>query len=102
MMLINCPWCGPRDETEFRYGGQAHVPYPSDPHALSDEQWAHYLFFRENPKGQFAERWCHTASCRRWFNVIRDTAAHRILATYRIGGPAIRGDDPRTPEEEHR
>ena len=23
MLLITCPWCGPRDETEFHYGGQA-------------------------------------------------------------------------------
>ena len=28
MMLIACPNCGPRDETEFHYGGQAHVAYP--------------------------------------------------------------------------
>ena len=31
MQLIPCPWCGPRDEVEFHYGGQAHVPYPEDP-----------------------------------------------------------------------
>ena len=37
MLLIPCPWCGPRDEIEFRYGGQAHVSYPADPEALSDE-----------------------------------------------------------------
>ena len=30
-----CPWCGPRDEIEFHYGGQAHVAYPADPEALS-------------------------------------------------------------------
>ena len=29
MLLIDCPWCGPRDETEFHYGGQAHVAYPA-------------------------------------------------------------------------
>ncbi|SFB43180.1 sarcosine oxidase subunit alpha/sarcosine oxidase subunit delta [Amycolatopsis marina] len=84
MMLIPCPWCGPRNENEYRYGGQAHVAYPADPHALSDEQWARYLFFRENPKGIFAERWCHTAGCRRWFNVLRDTVTNTIHAAYRI------------------
>ena len=31
MQLIECPWCGPREETEFHYGGEAHVPYPEDP-----------------------------------------------------------------------
>ena len=38
MLLITCPWCGPRDETEFHYGGQAHVAYPADPATLSDER----------------------------------------------------------------
>ena len=28
MQLIECPWCGPREETEFHYGGQAHVAKP--------------------------------------------------------------------------
>ncbi|MFF4547830.1 sarcosine oxidase subunit alpha family protein [Streptomyces sp. NPDC001406] len=87
MLLIPCPWCGPRDEVEFHYGGQAHVPYPEDPSALTDEEWARYLFFRDNPKGPFAERWSHAAGCRRWFNAVRDTATNEILAVYRAGEP---------------
>ncbi len=87
MLLIRCPWCGPREEIEFRYGGQAHLAYPADPDALTDEQWADFLFMRENPRGPFAERWMHTAGCRRWFNAIRDTTTHRILVTYRMGEP---------------
>jgi heterotetrameric sarcosine oxidase delta subunit len=39
---------------------------------------------RDNPKGPWAERWMHAAGCRRWFNAIRDTAAHRVIATYRV------------------
>ena len=31
MLLIACPWCGPRNETEFHYGGQAHVRLPGGP-----------------------------------------------------------------------
>jgi heterotetrameric sarcosine oxidase delta subunit len=85
MLLIRCPWCGPRDEIEFRYGGQAQVGYPADPEALSDEEWADYLFMRENPKGPFRERWCHAAGCRRWFQGTRDTATHAFIATYPIG-----------------
>ncbi|MFF7883759.1 sarcosine oxidase subunit alpha family protein [Streptomyces sp. NPDC020794] len=85
MLLIPCPWCGPRDEAEFHYGGQAHVPYPEDPSALTDEEWARYLFFRDNPKGPFAERWSHAAGCRKWFNAVRDTATNEILAVYRAG-----------------
>ena len=79
MQLIECPWCGSREETEFRYGGQAYVVYPADPQSLTDEQWAHYVFFRANPKGPFEERWCHSAGCRRWFNAVRDTATYKFL-----------------------
>lgn len=78
MMLIPCPWCGPRDENEFHYGGQADVSYPADPQAVSDEDWAQFLFYRNNPKGVFAERWSHQAGCRRWFTVHRDTVTNVI------------------------
>ncbi|MBO0847846.1 MAG: sarcosine oxidase subunit delta [Pseudonocardia sp.] len=85
MLLISCPWCGPREETEFHYGGQAHVTYPQRPLELDDAAWAEYLFVRDNPKGPFAERWVHSAGCRRWFNVVRDTVTDRIDAVYRMG-----------------
>ncbi|WP_217237590.1 sarcosine oxidase subunit alpha family protein [Streptomyces sp. AC555_RSS877] len=85
MLLIPCPWCGPRDEAEFHYGGQAHVPYPENPASLPDKEWARYLFFRDNPKGPFAERWSHAAGCRRWFNAVRDTSTNEILTVYRSG-----------------
>ncbi|MFZ5852078.1 MAG: sarcosine oxidase subunit delta [Actinomycetota bacterium] len=78
MLSIPCPWCGPRDETEFRYGGQAGVAYPARPDAVDDEAWAGYLFFRDNPKGWFTERWVHTAGCRRWFDLRRHTVTSQI------------------------
>jgi sarcosine oxidase, subunit delta len=84
VQLIACPWCGPREEVEFTYGGQAHVPYPADPTALSDTEWAHYVFFRDNTKGSFAERWCHSVGCRRWFNAVRNTATYRFESVYRL------------------
>ncbi|MEU6134815.1 sarcosine oxidase subunit delta [Nocardioides sp. NPDC047086] len=87
MILISCPDCGPRDETEFHYGGQAHVPYPEEPSTLTDEEWGRYLFYRENTKGIFAERWVHSSGCRKWFNVLRDTVTYRIAAVYRNGEP---------------
>src|SRR5882757_1812965 len=88
MLLIPCPWCGPRDEAEFHYGGQAHVPYPETPSALTDAQWARYLFFRANPKGPFAERWMHSAGCRRWFNAVRDTSTNEFVDSARPAHPA--------------
>ena len=91
MLQIRCPWCGLRDETEFSYGGQAHIAYPADPHALSDEQWAQYLFMRDNPKGMFLERWVHSQGCRRWFNAQRDTVTHEISVTHKSGDSRPQG-----------
>ena len=85
MLLIACPWCGPRDEVEFRCGGQSHLAWPADEAACSDADWARFLFFRANPKGAFAERWVHQHGCRRWFNVVRDTVTHEISAVYPMG-----------------
>ena len=84
MLTIECPHCGPRPEPEFGYGSQAHVPYPEDPYALSDQEWAEYLFYRDNPQGDFAERWVHSAGCRKWFNVVRDTRTNAISRVYAV------------------
>jgi heterotetrameric sarcosine oxidase delta subunit len=85
MLLIPCPWCGPREAGEFSYGGEAHIARPRDPDALSDADWADYLFMRKNPKGRHAERWVHSQGCRRWFNAVRDTSSDDIVAVYRMG-----------------
>ena len=87
MLRIACPWCGEREEMEFSYGGQAHIAYPKDPHALSDEEWAQFVFMRDNPTGLFLERWAHSQGCRRWFNVARHTVTHEISAVYKPGEP---------------
>ena len=79
MLLIPCPWCGERAEIEFAYGGQSRIVYPADPAALSDAEWADFVYMRENPKGPFHERWLHANGCRRWFELDRDTATHEIL-----------------------
>jgi sarcosine oxidase subunit delta len=55
--------------------------------AVTDAEWAQYLFYHDNPKGLVAERWCHVLGCRQWFNVVRDTVTHEILRVYRIGDP---------------
>ena len=88
MLLITCPHCGPREEVEFHYGGQAHVAYPADPYALNDAEWAEFLFYRENPSGLFTERWQHAAGCRKWFNAVRDTVTYEMHSTYSMQAPA--------------
>jgi sarcosine oxidase, subunit delta len=80
MLQLRCPWCGPRDLTEFAYGGEARVSFPTDPAALDDAAWGEFVYVRANPKGPFWERWCHSAGCRRWFDLERDTATNRVLA----------------------
>ena len=85
MLRIPCPYCGPRDETEFSFGGQSHIARPDE--SVDDETWGDYLFFRDNPKGIHYERWCHTYGCNQWFNVARNTVTHEIKAVYGMLDP---------------
>ena len=85
MLLIPCPYCGEREEGEFHQGGEAHIERPKNPDKLTDEEWADYLFLRDNRKGIFLERWVHRHGCRRWFNVARNTATNEIIAVYKMG-----------------
>ncbi len=85
MLRLPCPDCGLRDAVEFHYGGAAHIALPAE--TVDDAAWSRFLFYRPNPKGPFAERWMHRYGCRRWFNLVRDTATHEILAAYRLGEP---------------
>src|ERR1700728_427053 len=84
MLLIECPYCGmARPEIEFVYGGEAHVARAADPSAVTDEDWANFLYFRSNPKGVLAERWSHAFGCGRFFNCLSD----KSLAFYKAGEP---------------
>ena len=84
MFIINCPYCGERDQSEFSSGGQAHVPRPKDPEKINDKDWSDYVFVRSNPKGIFKERWVHTHGCKKWFNAIRNTATDEIVKIYKL------------------
>jgi methylglutamate dehydrogenase subunit B len=81
MLLIPCPWCGPRSQVEFTYGGDATVqrPAPNAPEA----DWYAYVYVRTNPAGPHAELWLHSAGCRQWLKLLRDTRTHDILAAVR-------------------
>lgn len=87
MLLIPCPFCGPRPEIEFAYGGEAHIARAERPAERSDAEWADYLYVRSNPKGLHAERWRHSHGCAQFFNAVRDTVTDRIVATYKAGAP---------------
>lgn len=86
MFYIFCPHCKERrEEEEFHPRGQAHLARPLDPDAASDEAWGDYLFFRDNPRGIHHELWVHSAGCRKFFNITRNTVTYDILDTYPIG-----------------
>ena len=78
MLLIHCPFCGPRNESEFVYGGPAQMRRPDDPTQLADAEWVDYLTVPPNPVGMLEERWWHARGCGSWLTVRRDTVTHEI------------------------
>ena len=80
MLLIKCPWCGERAETEFTYGGDATVRRP-DPETASETEWLDHIYLRDNPMGPHDEMWQHTSGCRQFLKVRRNVRTHEILAT---------------------
>ena len=85
MLLIRCPWCGDRAESEFSCGGEAGISRPLEPNALNDADWSDYLFNRTNTRGAHKELCNHAAGCRRWFEAERDTVSYVIKRTYKLG-----------------
>lgn len=83
MHQITCPWCGVRDEAEFKYRGDATVSRPA-PDAGPDAFYD-FVYTRANPKGWHLEWWHHVGGCRQWVKVVRHTVTHEIAAT---GKPA--------------
>lgn len=78
-LLVPCPNCGPRQFTEFSYGGETNArPAPSAP----AEELNSYLFVRRNAAGAQQEWWYHRAGCRSWFLAKRDTVTNRFLDSY--------------------
>lgn len=82
MMLLPCPWCGPRNVSEFGYRGE-NVPRP-DPGTATVEAWRSYLYLRANRAGWEREGWFHRAGCRRYFSVERNRTTNEIRP---IGAP---------------
>ena len=78
MLRIPCPWCGERDEVEFRYRGDATKSRPAAD--AGPGEFAAYVYERENPLGWHVEWWLHVAGCRQLLKVVRHTLSHEIQA----------------------
>ncbi|MBT7666509.1 MAG: sarcosine oxidase subunit delta, partial [Rhodospirillaceae bacterium] len=77
MILITCPHCGPRQESEFTYGGDGANARPAAPEDVDDAAWIDYLHLRDNHKGPHDELWQHVQGCRRWLQVRRDVVTQQ-------------------------
>ncbi|MEI6457658.1 MAG: sarcosine oxidase subunit delta [Pseudomonadota bacterium] len=76
MLRIQCPHCGCRDETEFRYRGDASISRPLAD--AGEAAFVHYVYHRNNPKGWHVEWWLHVSGCRAVLRVVRHTVTHEI------------------------
>ena len=86
MFLIDCPYCKEsRDQNEFSPAGEAFIARPQNPEALTDEQWADYVFYRTNHKGGHWEQWVHSAGCRKYLLVKRSTISHEVIQVSTFG-----------------
>jgi len=86
MLLIPCPWCGPRAQIEFTYGGDASAKRPAADAPI--ESWVAFVYERDNPAGPHDELWFHGAGCRQWLRLRRDTRTHEIIGS----APPVEGD----------
>jgi len=82
MQLFPCPFCGPRDESEFHYGGEAGNVRP-DGKDVTAEKWAGYLYMRANPKGPTREIWVHL-TCGEFFAMDRDSVTHAVGGSHAL------------------
>jgi sarcosine oxidase subunit delta len=78
MQLFPCPFCGPRPETEFHFGGEAGKTRPEPAQEVGAADWSHFLHLNRNPKGFSQEIWLHL-TCHEFFLLERDTVTHAVL-----------------------
>lgn len=84
MQLFPCPFCGPRSETEFHFGGDFGNHRP-DGAEVTAEAWSAYLHDCNNFKGTASEIWIHM-TCGELFRLERDTFTHVVVTSSRLEG----------------
>jgi sarcosine oxidase subunit delta len=80
MKIMTCPLNGPRNISEFAYGGEVKAR-PAPEAAAAD--WARYVYIERNRAGIVHEWWLHLPTAF-WFIAERDTLSDRILRTMTV------------------
>jgi len=79
MKIMHCPLNGPRNISEFVWGGE--VREEPDPSRSSDAEWAEYVFLHDNHPAVVREWWLHAPTAY-WFIAERNTLTDEVLRTY--------------------
>ena len=77
MLLIPCPYCGERDESEFSYGGGSR-DYPSLGEDYSINDWFQSVYLPKLDQNTLCEYWYHNAGCEQRDDVKRNLFTHKI------------------------
>lgn len=72
---LECPNCGVREVTDFRFGGE-FTTRPAERPSFRDLNA--YNYFRRNTAGVQREWWYHRSGCRAWFVAERDTTSNVV------------------------
>ena len=75
MLLIDCPHCGPRAQSEFTYDRTLDAIVTL---AMLPAEAMTTIYTRANPRGWSDELWHHRFGCRGWLVVHRHTVTHAI------------------------
>lgn len=78
MQIFPCPFCGPRNETEFNFAGELGKVRPDTCKDVNARDWATYLYVQRNEKGVVREVWMHM-SCSELFVMERDSVTMDVL-----------------------
>jgi sarcosine oxidase subunit delta len=85
MLVIICPYCGPRNSDEFTYQGERR-PRP-DVGSAEPAEWRRYLYMKTNADGWVTERWFHVSGCRRFLMLERHMSSNEIRNVTPVGTP---------------
>ena len=85
--VLTCPNCGPREVTDFSFGGEVNPRPKTTP---SPRELGAYNYFRDNVAGVQREWWFHRSGCGEWFLAERDTRTNEVLLT-ELAGSMTRG-----------